>query len=94
MTRSRTAVIALTASLLASVGNGSEQGNSRFHDDYYEGFAQGAYYGLMLAGESYEIAWCMKGELQYESRGMGSGADFQRRMESLLETCRREFGAP
>ncbi|MFQ6005101.1 MAG: hypothetical protein ACE5OQ_06295 [Woeseia sp.] len=60
------------------------------HDDYYRGFAQGAYYGLMLAGEDYHVAWCMKVELEYEAKEMGTGADFQRRMEALLAKCREE----
>lgn len=59
-------------------------------DDYYRGFAQGAYYGLMLAGVDYHIAWCMKVELEYEAEDMGTGADFQRKMESLLDKCREE----
>lgn len=58
------------------------------HEDYYAGFAQGAYYGLMLAGEDYHVAWCMRGELEIEARGMGSGAEFQRTMEQLHEQCR------
>ena len=58
------------------------------HDDYYGGFAQGAYYGLLLAGEDYEVAWCMRGELDFEARGMGTGEDFQRTLESLLASCR------
>lgn len=60
------------------------------HEDYYRGFAQGAYYGLMLAGEDYHVAWCMKAELEHEARGMGTGVDFQRTMESLLDKCRQD----
>jgi hypothetical protein len=37
-----------------------------FHEDYYLGFSQGAYYGLMLAGVDYDVAWCMKSELAFE----------------------------
>ena len=58
------------------------------HDDYYAGFAQGTYYGLLLAGEEYEVAWCMRGELDVEARGMGTGEDFQRTLEALLAACR------
>ena len=60
------------------------------HEDYYRGFAHGAYYGLMLAGVDYHVAWCMKVELEYEAAGMGTGADFQRKMEALLDKCRKE----
>lgn len=60
------------------------------HDDYYRGFAQGAYYGLMLAGVDYHVAWCMKAELEYEAAGMGTGAAFQQKLEALLETCQRQ----
>ena len=51
-----------------------------FHDDYYLGFSQGAYYGLMLAGVDYDVAWCMKSELAYEASAMGSGGEFQEKM--------------
>jgi hypothetical protein len=61
------------------------------HDDYYRGFAQGAYYGLMLAGEEYDVAWCMRGELEVEARGMGQGADFQKTLERLLAECRETY---
>ena len=60
------------------------------HDDYYRGFAHGAYYGLMLGGVEYHVAWCMKVELEYEAAGMGTGAEFQRKMESILDKCRKE----
>lgn len=61
------------------------------HEDYYAGFAQGAYYGLLLAGEDYDVAWCMRGELAVEAKGMGSGVEFQKTMERLLEKCRKEY---
>lgn len=63
------------------------------HEDYYRGFAQGAYYGLMLAGEGYDVAWCMRGELEIEARGMGQGAEFQRTMEGLLDQCRETYAS-
>lgn len=59
-----------------------------YHDDYYLGFSQGVYYGLMLAGVEYETAWCMKSELEYESANLGAGGEFQARIEKLLEQCR------
>lgn len=63
-------------------------GELNVHDDYYAGFSQGAYYGLLLAGEDYDTAWCMRGELVHEAKGMGQGAEFQQTMERLLEECR------
>lgn len=63
------------------------------HDDYYAGFSQGAYYGLMLAGEDYHVAWCMRGELETEARGMGNGVEFQRTLERLLAGCRKAHSA-
>ena len=66
----------------------AEDSGLNVHQDYYRGFAQGAYYGPMLAEEDYDVAWCMKVELEYEAKGMGTGADFHRTMEALLEKCR------
>lgn len=60
-----------------------------FHDDYYEGFAQGVYYGLLLRDEPYEVAWCMKSELGYEAKGLGTGEDFQQKLNGLLASCRK-----
>jgi hypothetical protein len=65
----------------------------RFHEDYYLGFSQGAYYGLMLAGTDYQVAWCMKSELAYEGRTLGTGEEFQSALESILKNCRAEFPA-
>jgi malonyl CoA-acyl carrier protein transacylase len=65
------------------------RGELSVHEDYYAGFSQGAYYGLLLAGEEYEVAWCMRGELVHEAKGMGQGAEFQKTMERLLENCRK-----
>jgi hypothetical protein len=62
--------------------------SQQFHDDYYEGFAQGVYYGLLLHGEDYAVAWCMKSELGYEAKSLGTGGDFQKNMEGLLQRCR------
>lgn len=62
-----------------------------FHEDYYLGFSQGAYYGLMLAGVEYDVAWCMKSELAFEGMAMGSGGEFQAKIEQMLLDCRKEF---
>lgn len=61
-----------------------------FHEDYYLGFAQGAFYGLMLAGVDYAVAWCMKSELAYEASAMGTGGEFQVKLEKMLAQCREE----
>ncbi|MCH8301894.1 MAG: hypothetical protein IH912_03995 [Proteobacteria bacterium] len=62
-----------------------------FHDDYYLGFSQGAYYGLMLAGVDYDVAWCMKSELAYEASAMGTGGEFQAKIERMLVECREAY---
>lgn len=62
-----------------------------FHEDYYLGFSQGAYYGLMLAGIDYHVAWCMKSELAHEASAMGSGAEFQSQLEKMLADCRDRY---
>ena len=46
---------------------------------------------MMLAGEDYDAAWCMRGELQFEAKGMGSGETFQKTLEALLAQCREQF---
>ncbi len=79
-----TVLISLSPTLLADDG-------LEFHEDYYVGFSQGAYYGLMLAGEDYAVAWCMKSELAYEAAAMGSGGEFQAKIEKMLEDCRKEY---
>ena len=56
--------------------------------DYDRGFAQGAYYGLMLAGASYDVAWCMKYELEARDTELGSGGEFQKVLDATLKTCR------
>ncbi len=63
----------------------------QFHEDYYLGFSQGAYYGLMLAGVDYDVAWCMKSELAYEGATMGSGGEFQDKIEQMLADCREKY---
>jgi hypothetical protein len=84
---------ALLASFSAVADDGDRQDSPRFHDDYYEGFAQGVYYGLLLRGEDYAIAWCMKSELGYEAKSLGTGGDFQKNIESLLARCRENSSA-
>jgi hypothetical protein len=81
---------ALLACVSAGAGDGDDDRHDapQFHDDYYEGFAQGVYYGLLLRGEDYAVAWCMKSELGYEAKTLGTGADFQKKIESLLNRCR------
>lgn len=81
---------ALLACLAADAGDGDRDDAPQFHDDYYEGFAQGVYYGLLLRGEDYAIAWCMKSELGYEAKSLGTGGDFQKNIESLLARCREK----
>ena len=74
---------------LSTIATAADEGLN-VHDDYYRGFAHGAYYGLMLGGVDYHVAWCMKVELEYEAESMGTGAEFQRKMESMLDKCRKE----
>lgn len=81
------------ASLLVQSPGQAAEPAMEVHEDYYRGFAQGAYYGLMLAGEDYHLAWCMKVELEHAARGMGTGAEFQRTMEALLDRCREDTGS-
>lgn len=81
---------AVLAGLSSTAGEVGE--TPQFHDDYYEGFAQGVYYGLLLRGEDYAVAWCMKAELGYEAKTLGSGGDFQRNIEGLLSRCRKNSG--
>ena len=55
-----------------------------FHEDYYLGFSQGAYYGLMLAGAEYDVAWCVKAD------SMGVGGEFQEKMQAIFDACSGE----
>ena len=61
-----------------------------FHADYYLGFSHGAFYGLMLAGVEYDVAWCVKGELDFEAEKLGAGSAFQARMERIYVDCREK----
>ena len=79
-----TLLISLSSALVAKDG-------LEFHDDYYLGFSQGAFYGLMLAGVDYDIAWCIKSELSYEASAMGTGGEFQEKIEQMLVDCREAY---
>lgn len=61
-----------------------------FHEDYYLGFSQGAYYGLMLAGIEYEVAWCVRGELAALGDSIGAGGEFQEKLDAVYAECRAE----
>ena len=76
--------------VLLSLGLAADDG-LQFHEDYYLGFSQGAYYGLMLAGVDYDVAWCMKAELAHEAAEMGTGGEFQAKMEKMLAECRETY---
>lgn len=75
-----------TLAVLLSLPAGGDEPS--FGEEYYLGFSQGAYYGLMLAGENYHVAWCMKSELEYEAASLGSGREFQAKLQGLLDQCR------
>jgi hypothetical protein len=87
----RLSLAAGLASLLALSPALTADDGLEFHDDYYLGFSQGAYYGLMLAGVDYNVAWCMKSELAYEAAAMGTGGAFQAKIEQMLVDCREEL---
>ena len=78
----------LTAFLVISPSLIAQDDGLNFHDDYYLGFSQGVYYGLMLAGTEYDVAWCVKSELAYEAANMGSGGEFQAKLEAVHASCR------
>jgi hypothetical protein len=63
-----------------------------FHDDYYLGFSQGVYYGLMLGGVDYDTAWCVKGELDYLGKDLGTGGEFQEALDATLASCAANAG--
>lgn len=75
---------------LSAAGSIAQDDGLQLHDDYYLGFSQGVYYGLLLAGVEYDVAWCMKAELDYEADDMGSGGEFQKKMDAILAKCRAE----
>ena len=86
MTHSLRLLVLLVALTGPAALNAVDTGPS-FHEDYYLGFSQGAYYGLMLAGIEYDVAWCVKGELDYAAASIGSGSDFQKNIERIFESC-------
>ncbi len=86
MNKSRRAAI-VAALLIVSPTLIAQDDGLNFHDDYYLGFSQGVYYGLMLAGAEYDVAWCVKSEIAYEAENMGTGGDFQVKLETILKTC-------
>jgi len=79
--------VALATLLLLSPLLTARDDGLAFHEDYYLGFSQGVYYGLLLAGTGYEAAWCVKGELAYEAADMGTGGEFQAKLERIFQTC-------
>jgi hypothetical protein len=81
-------VAGLAALLMASPALIAQDGPMDFHQDYYLGFSQGVYYGLLLAGTEYDVAWCMKSELAYEAEKLGSGGEFQAKLESIHDGCK------
>ncbi len=85
--------MSMMLSLFTAAVASSQDEALELHEDYSLGFSQGVYYGLLLAGTEYDIAWCVKSELDYEGDSMGSGGEFQVAMEALLATCRSRFDA-
>ena len=85
MSGSKTLAIALTL-VVAPLARSDT--SLEFHDDYYLGFSQGMYYGLMLGGVDYDTAWCVKGELDYLAGDLGVGGEFQEKLDSLLDRCK------
>lgn len=84
-------VSAFAVLVLAAAGSRAQDDGLQLHEDYYLGFSQGVYYGLLMAGVEYDVAWCMKAELDYEADKMGSGGEFQQKMDAILARCRAEF---
>ena len=83
--------MATTAVLLCLLGTPEAQEDvPGLDDDYYLGFSQGAYYGLMLAGIEYDVAWCVKAELDFEAGRLGAGSEFQARLERIFTDCQEE----
>ena len=80
--------LAVAAILVVSPTLIAQDDSSGFHADYYLGFSQGAYYGLMLAGADYELAWCVKSELAYEAAELGAGGEFQAKLDSIYMACK------
>jgi hypothetical protein len=81
-------VISIAALLIVSPNLIAQDNGLNFHEDYYLGFSQGVYYGLMLAGTDYDVAWCVKSELAYEAADMGTGGEFQSKLDSIHAACK------
>jgi hypothetical protein len=84
---SRSTIPAMTLALIMAPLARSDT-SLEFHDDYYLGFSQGVYYGLMLGGVDYDTAWCVRGELDHVSRELGAGGEFQETLDATLANCR------
>ncbi len=80
-------LVLVAALLMSSPALIAQDSGLRFHEDYYLGFSQGVYYGLMLAGTDYDVAWCVKSELAYEAANMGAGGEFQAKLDSIHAAC-------
>jgi len=80
--------VAFATSLIVSPILIAQDGVPEFHPDYYLGFSQGAYYGLMLAGTDYDVAWCVKSELAYEAVDLGIGGEFQAKLDAIYLACK------
>ena len=79
--------IALLILLVLPGTPGAQDEHLGLHEDYYLGFSQGAFYGLMLAGVEYDVAWCVKGELDHEADKLGAGGEFQDNIERIYQAC-------
>ena len=44
----------------------------------------------MLAGVDYDIAWCVKGELDFEGGSLGAGSEFQANIERIYANCNEQ----
>jgi len=86
--KKRYRAMALSALLMVSPTLTAQDDGLNFHEDYYLGFSQGVYYGLMLAGTDYDVAWCVKSELAYEAGNLGVGGEFQARLEAIHNACK------
>ena len=85
----KTIILAIASLILLVLPGmpGAQDEHLDLHEDYYLGFSQGAFYGLMLAGVEYDVAWCVKGELDYEADKLGAGGEFQDNIERIFKAC-------
>lgn len=84
----RYGAMSLAALLMVSPTLTAQDDGLNLHDDYYFGFSQGVYYGLLLAGTDYDVAWCVKSELAYEAENLGVGGEFQERLKTIHDACK------